>query len=44
MARQARPCPECGLTIGGEGYQLASGVRRAEEFAQFDHQHGRGGR
>lgn len=44
MARQARPCPECGLTIGGEGYQLASGVRPAEEFAQFDRQHGIGGR
>jgi len=41
MANQARPCPECGLTIGGESYQLASGVRRAEEFVQFDHERGR---
>ncbi|KAG0635516.1 hypothetical protein HOY80DRAFT_1011825 [Tuber brumale] len=32
----ARPCPDCGATIGGTGYQLASGVRRAEDFAQFD--------
>jgi len=40
MANQARPCPDCGATIGGTGYQLASGVRRAEDFAQFDHQHG----
>ena len=42
MARQAMPCPECGETIGGEGYQLAQGVRRAEEYAVFDHQHGTG--
>ena len=43
MAREARPCPECGETIGGTGYQLAEGVRRAEEYAVFDPQHGRGG-
>ncbi|CUS14855.1 unnamed protein product [Tuber aestivum] len=42
MAREARPCPDCGATIGGRGYQLAGGVRIAEEYAQFDGQHGRG--
>ncbi|RPA90894.1 hypothetical protein L873DRAFT_1753088 [Choiromyces venosus 120613-1] len=42
MARQARPCPDCGATIGGEDYQLASGVQRARDFSQFDDQHGRG--
>ncbi|PWW74664.1 hypothetical protein C7212DRAFT_358855 [Tuber magnatum] len=44
MARQARPCPDCGATIGGTGYQLAGGVRIAEDYAQFDDQYGRGGR
>lgn len=39
MARETAPCPECGLTIGGQAYVLAAGVRTAEEFAVFDDQH-----